>query len=151
MSPDGTIKAQRQLVESLMLVKRLTPDQPIIAAQLYGSRLWYLDESLATIKEQKIDESVSAGFANYLNGKNEFVAFSWTRSGSNTIGAVSRINLTDNKVEQIVPDRDQGDYMIQDAVELDSHGTFAFVNQRNLQSIPGNHSAIGVTLINLNK
>lgn len=145
MSPDGMIKAQRQLVEPLILVKRLTPDQPIIAAQLSGNHLWYLDESLATIKEQKIDESVSAGFANYLYGENNLVTFSWTHRTSMAIGVVSQVNLSNGKVVQIKPAQNQDGYHIQDAVALDSHGTFAFVNQ----TTPSNQFAIGVTLIQL--
>jgi len=162
MSPDGTVKARRQLFRASPLVKRSTPDQPLIVAQLPtwpitsgtdGSRLLYLDESLATIKQHEIDRSVNVGFVNYFNGINELVSFSWAGGGSHRIRSISRIDLANDKVELIEPgrDKDQGYYEIKDAAALDAHGAFAFVNQRVIPSIPGNHFAVGITLINLNK
>jgi hypothetical protein len=145
MSPDGTVKAQRQLFKAHALVKRTTPEQPLIVAPLRSNSLMYLDESLATVKQHEIDKSVNAGFVHYLNGVNEFVVFSWSGGGGHTIRTVSKIDLTDGKVVQIVPGHNQDEYMIMDAVALNTHGTFAFVNS----TTPSNEFAIGVTLIKL--
>ncbi|WP_156480090.1 hypothetical protein [Collimonas pratensis] len=157
VSPEGIVKSQRQIPGYNLLVRKTGVEQPLAILHMSflnqehtNHKLLYLDESFATVKQRDLATLLTASNAPYFDQQNGLMLFgSGTKDGV-TIPSFTRIDLADDKTEIVsLPMGRDDHYDISDAAALLSPGNFAFVRERTNSSIPGNHFATGVTLINL--
>jgi hypothetical protein len=154
VSPQGKINARRYLPGHNILVRRTAPALPIVLMReaslgVRGIGLLYLDGALATVKEQRIADPGVGGRLAFLRPQGDLVLIGTTAENGPPERGIARIDLAHDKRERLLLPAPANDrYDINEATPLtEGSGSFAFINQRYDTSIPGNHFALGVTLV----